>query len=1315
MDRYLPDFIYDKYIADDLCGCIDAICLFIDIAGFTEFTERLMPKGKDGAEVLSRIVNNFMEPLIDIVHKWGGFISHFAGDAFFGLFPLDNSSDPYSASFEMIDTMKKHKFQKTGYGEFEISGRIGLSYGEISYHILGKPNERIYFFQGQALNDSVNILKYAKKYEVLLDKDLHDHLEKDNLQTIKKNDKCYSLLDIKSKISPFNERIRQFRKSIIEEFIPWEILSLNSLGEFRNITSIFLEIDELKPSIVTDIHGITKRYGKHLFHIISGDKGNFIFLVFGAPITYENNDHRALDLVLDIACNISAGFRAGITSGQAFAGIIGGKSYSNYDVLGNTVNLCARIADKAEWGQILIPGNLADKVKNDYRLEYLGKKQYKGFRKVIDIHRLIDKRIYSMNFVFTDKIIGRKKEISNAFDFIDQIINKGSSGLINIYGNPGIGKTRLAYELVNIFSDKSITLFMKTDNIIRQSLNPFIYLFNQYFMQYMGNNHKERMDIFNRIYDNLIQILKDNSADYSESEIISKELKEAKSFISSLLGLYWKNSLYYSVEPRSRHEYIFKGIKTFFKALSRIKPLIIVLEDAHWLDEISKKALNNFLSDISAYPIIFIITSRYNDDMTKTKIAEHKDIKTLEIDLEPLMSSDIERFIEIQLESNADNDLKDFIKERTVGNPFFIEQFCRFLKDNRYIEKQKDKYYLIAEASDIPLSINQILIARIDRLSPDLKKTVQIASVLGREFDINLLKNLLVSIDVDLSSRLMKELIITGKQEQIWSPLSEKRYIFKHALLHEGVYNMQMKTDLKHIHNIIAKIIESSEEEVPIKNYEIAYHYHMAEVLDKAVHYYRQTLDQLLADYNNTKAMEVADRLIDLSDDDNELIDLIIKKAQLLWIFARWDEALELLYNTLSLFPSGKMDLRRYIIKNNIANIFRHKSEYQKSIEMAESVINDLKDHNDKKSANIYANAVSILGNNYHCMSDFNKAMEYYNEEQSIYEKNADQENLAKVLISTGYIYSQQGDYEKALIKFRKSEEICKKLNLKDLLGKLLVNIGGVFFVKGDFDNAMEIFHQSIEILKQLGNKRELGVAISNMGGIYYHKGNYKKALECFNHYRSISQELGDKMGLCSALSNCSFIHQESGDFENALKLLFQAEKICIESENLSELINIYSNLGNSHKQLKNYKRAMDYLKKGYDIAVRIGSKYGRMLLIGHIGEIHFEEKEYDLSAKCLKEMQMLYEETHNDVFLFNIRLLENKLKYLSQGEEPLLSMLNELKDPNQILEIYYTLSKISENKKYIRKTMEICNNLMSKSPLYRYRKIIEELNCLLD
>lgn len=305
------------------------------------------------------------------------------------------------------------------------------------------------------------------------------------------------------------------------------------------------------------------------------------------------------------------------------------------------------------------------------------------------------------------------------------------------------------------------------------------------------------------------------------------------------------------------------SITTFFQCLSLIKPVILRIEDLQWIDNESINLLEYLINNFNNFPIYVINTCRLSDKGDKYSYKLKECVNKYELILSSLPDDAVKELIKEYLDYLPDKKLFDFILSKSKGNPFFIEQICLYLREFNFIEFSGKEYSLRDSANvGIPDTLSKLIIARLDRLSIEIRNTADMASVIGIEFDrlileetVSTLKTLIDILktgtgeffDDSLFSTLNKEILDKslhkGIELLIWEMLEEMQYTFKHGLLRDAIYNSLSKKRLKTIHRVVAETFERLFKNSYKYYMTIAYHYEKGEIIEKSCEYYEKAGD----------------------------------------------------------------------------------------------------------------------------------------------------------------------------------------------------------------------------------------------------------------------------------------------------------------------------------------------------------------------------------------------------------------------------------------------------------------------------------------
>jgi tetratricopeptide (TPR) repeat protein len=319
-----------------------------------------------------------------------------------------------------------------------------------------------------------------------------------------------------------------------------------------------------------------------------------------------------------------------------------------------------------------------------------------------------------------------------------------------------------------------------------------------------------------------------------------------------LLSLKVVDEAYLDLEPKQKRVRVFEAIRDLLIRESQNRLLVLAVEDLHWIDKTSEEFLNYFIGWLANTRILLILL--YRPEYTHTWGSKSYYNR---IGLSQLTTKSSAELVQAILEgAQVVPELKELILNRTGGNPLFMEEFTHGLIENGSIQRQDNKYVLNRRPSDveIPDTIQGIITARMDRLEDNLKRTIQIASVIGRDFAFRILQ-LITGMREELNSHLLNLQGLELIYEKSLFP--ELEYIFKHALIQEVAYNSLLLTRRKEIHKRIGQAIEQIYPERLEEFYEmLAYHCYEGEVWLKALEYLEKAGDKFAAAYANQEALD---------------------------------------------------------------------------------------------------------------------------------------------------------------------------------------------------------------------------------------------------------------------------------------------------------------------------------------------------------------------------------------------------------------------------------------------------------------------------
>ncbi len=1276
--------------------------------------------------------------MVQVVYQQNGFVPYFAGDAITAIFPIDQTNisarDLLQTAQRLESLFTDKNLQKTKFGDFEIGIKIRLSFGEVEWGIVGNQLKSFYF-RGSAIDQPSLPNEVSDDQGILFDHFLWNRIPKTEMPVLElvKN-KFYRIkedLNIEEQETE-TKALPALKRSVLAQFLPSSILDFNQQGEFREVLSLFITFKGIEDhsmmnrfaSIALDL---VDNFSGYFKEIDFGDKGGMMVIFFGAPVSFENNIDRALEFITvlhnetqELQVNNQLQFRVGISCGLAYTGFVGGDERCQYAVVGNLVNLAARLMTQADWGLSRVDESVARSKTFDFTL--IGDTQYKGIKGNIPTYELVG-RTQEDQAGFTNKMVGRESDKNQLIEFAKPIFSGAFAGIACLYGEAGIGKSRLAYEVKKALNQqgKLTWLSCPADQILRKPFNPFTSLLKSYFHQSSENSIDTNKVFFEKKYSQLLQELE--ALELPDSDLIHKELQRTQSILAALISIPYSNSLWSQLDAKGRYQNTLEALSALIIAESLLHPIVLELEDGHWFDKSSKDFLKKFVSRIRKYPIFILITSRYLDDGSKPRLIEEEvllknHIEQFDLDLNIFSKESLLQFSESMLGGKVSSELLQLLQRSTNGNPFYLEQILEYFSESQLLKKENNEWVIKDPNVRVSGSISSILMARIDRLSILVKETVKAAAVIGREFDIPVLTEIMKSNKEFTKfngnqQNVLKEQVQSAERVQIWLAMNELRYIFRHSLLRETVYSMQMGTRLRELHGLIANAIERLHaENLKEKYVDLAFHYEQAEQIEKACEYLEKAANHARSNFQNEQALECYDRLLPQISDQKQRSDILLQKAKVLELIGEWDTCEIDLRAALKLANEEEDHLLIGRANNRLGRINMLRGNYepaQKHFELARQLFEQISDNIGITKVN------GNLGNLYFRQGNYEKANNFFY--KSLKYSRTEKMNIsqANIVSHLGLAYMNQGKFEEGIEVQLEELQNAKRRNDKQGMASLYTNMGIVYFEKGDYDKALKSYQKGLMHAEELGNKQLTSIAIGCIGSVYQQQGDYAKSLENFLTDLKICEEIGDKQGIAIALGLLGELRAVEGEFDLAKDYLEKAIQLSQELNYQKGIAKSANNLGDIYTFRGDYDKAIFH----YDQAIEIARRISNQLVLGFSlvekSEVYEKMGLPEEALKIQDEANAIAEALGNPDLLFQSILLKARLKNhfeeTSAARAILLPMLYEDIEVDHRADIYFELFRMNpEIEEYRDTALKLYQQLYQNTPKYSFQVKIDLL-----
>jgi class 3 adenylate cyclase/tetratricopeptide (TPR) repeat protein len=829
--------------------------LFADISGFTLLTGDLTRELGDqrGADEITRYLNLIYDALISRIHQYQGSVISFAGDAITCWFNEDEGLRAMAAGSNMQSAIRE-LVQKH---QIPVQIKIVIATGPINRYVVGDPNVQLMdLIAGKTVSRVIAGEKVANPGDLLIS---------DEVASL--NQSFYS--SGKSVYAANGDRFTQVTALTaeipatpwqIDTQLPAEILSQwllspvyekirhgedNFLAELRLTVCLFLKFDgidyDLDPEsgqkinhFISWVQACLIRHDGHLLQVIIGDKGDYLYIGFGALAAHEDDPSRAIAAAQMLrqppdSLAFITGIQIGITQGRMLAGPYGSSTRRTYSMLGANANLAARLMEHAAPGQILMSERVAIAAQKQFLFDPLGAVRLKGIEQAVPVFALMGHQNVNRNIQLSQTpLVGRLDELEEILQYARQINHTNEPGIILLQGEGGIGKSRLLSELMLQIHQMDITVLSSFGYEIENSTPYFVV--RDLFRQLFRVDQLSSGDLLKL----LLAIIKDINPDWERlmpllSEILPLELPD-----NELTA-----QMYGDIRASNLHT-LLVGI---FRKISLQKSFLIILDDAHWLDSASWALLNE-LFDVSRNTGLIISCRPFTSDPPKDYLKLIGNRRLNQIQLANFHRPDIEKLVcQVLGSDDLPPDVLALIYDKASGHPFFSEELAYALVASGILVVENghcrfSQNLMVLDELTVPDTIQSAITSRLDHMSTPQQLTLKVASILGRLFVLKAVKGIHPS-PPDAPALQEQVNAMTGMNLialQVIEP--EPAYSFKQTIIHDVAYNMLSYTQRHELHQKAACWYEKTFAHNLSQYYpQLGYHWLQAEVYDKAADY----------------------------------------------------------------------------------------------------------------------------------------------------------------------------------------------------------------------------------------------------------------------------------------------------------------------------------------------------------------------------------------------------------------------------------------------------------------------------------------------
>ncbi len=1184
---------------------LSSTVLFADLSGFTVMSERLSALGREGAETLTAVINHYFTVMSDIATHHGGDVMLFGGDAMLLLFDgVDHALRACHTAWRMQQAMAARFAEvKTELGAFPLRMAAGLGSGPTFAAALGSTNGMQYAVMGPALTAMGRAEALAGAGRIILDQ--ATRLLAGPLTVEAESESGYARL-IAEPVAPYTrpdppqldlppsgeheqvdwlaERVTAIAPFLAPGLLPRLVLdpSVALEGEHRPVTVVFVDfrdadalIDRLgadDPNAITPrlnvafdaVRSIVARYEGVINKIGAGPAGSHIIALFGAPTSHEDDPERGVQAALDIQTALAGAelpgaypTRIGVNTGFVYAANVGSRARREYTVMGDQVNLAARLMTAAQPGQVIVSALTAAHVRHLFDLEERKPVQLKGKAQAQSNCRVRRARSRSrmLRPAVSSQLLGRAEEIQIGYERI-QAVWLGRSQIIAVSGEAGVGKSRLIEALAQYARAEGFDVISSACVSYGGGIPYSVWL--ESLQALIGWQPSDtEADRRARLRDALAAI----------------DRVEDAPIVGEVLGVSWPDTTWTaSLEAQARQRRLFDVVASLIRHFARRRSLLWMIDDAHWIDPASLEMLNHLARYGEGAPIVLLVASRSEGKWrgweglsnaveitlplldraaTEALVADLLRIEDRQLPL--AVRTLMKRMAAGVLDAGAP-DTAAF--ERYWGNPFFALERVRALIEAGDLARDAAGHWRVTrpiESIEMPDTIHGVIMSRIDRLPEPARRVLQVASVIGRTIGLPLLQAVydLRGETAESLQRHLQTLSDLGLSPLDTDP-DQGRYAFRSVTTQEVAYASLRYERRRELHRRIGEQIEAHPTWVDDAPSLLTHHYSEGQVWDKALSYaleagrraqqkyanaaaagaYRRALqaaealtpprvgEQLAAhealgdvllitgDYDEALKHYDAARTLAIGD-SRHLADLCRKTADALQQWSKYDEAHNWLKQGLDYADPDSLEAAQIHLVG--AAVFHRQGKLDQAVEWGEKCLGLAIALTGDTARRTEARALYLLAEILRKRGNLDRSIEAAQRAVTVYQLVGDIWGQSQALNTLANISSEKGDFVTATRFYADSLELKERIGDVGGQANITINLGEAYRVLGRLAEARQTFEHSLRICRDLRNEHAVALLHNNLAAIALAEGNWDEAARCLLESNRLFDAIGSE------------------------------------------------------------------------------------------------------------------------------------------------------------------------------------------------------------
>ena len=1075
--------------------------MFVDISGFTPLTEALAQElgGGRGAEELTATLDRIFAALMEPLHQWGGNVVYFSGDAVTAWIDGDDGSRATACGLAMQDVMARVGTITVRVGlEVCLGVKVAVAVGDVHRFVVGDPRvQRIDVLAGQLMDSLAAAEQQSLSGDVVLDEGAVTSLgDRITLRQTRQGERgpvgvVAAIIDPPSAVAASLDW-PELPEEVTRQWLlpPVYARMVAGRGEFladlRPAVPIFVrfggldfEDDPQAPRVldefVTRAQQALDEQGGSVLQLTIGDKGAYLYAVFGAPIAHEDDAARACEAALrlvEIAGQVPVSdVQVGVAAGRLRSGTYGHTERRTFCCLGDAVNLAARLMTRAPGGGVWVHGDVVAASGERFDWDDLPDIAVKGRTQRVQVRALrgrAARRRPGGGSAPLNLMVGRDAELDRLRG-LWRATEDGRGQVVVVQAEAGAGKSRLVAELVAEMLAEGVTVANGEATPLATQTS------------YGG---------WRDVWTHLLGLAPDDSDPGEVVKAVGRldhGLVGRAPLLGPVLGLPMPDSeLTSSFDGELRKASLEDLLRRLLVVRAVGGCVALVIEDAHWLDRLSRDLLAVLVRATADAPVLLVVTSRPDGTaLAGLPLSSGDHVTDLVLEsLSPEASAALvtERH-RVLVEREPAPELVATVVQRAEGNAFYLEQLVEYL----LAHATRADGSANPDALELPPSLHSLVLSRIDAQPEGPRRAVKVASVIGRAFRSPLVAAAYPDLgaEPDVHGDLVR--LVATRLISLEDP-ENRAFAFAHAVTRDVAYESLPFSVRSTLHGRVGDVLEG-EPDGPRRHLDLlAYHYSRSEDLPKMRYYLSAAAAAARAAYANAAAIFYLEQVLPLVE-PGERNGVLLQLAESLEVGGDWAAAEDAVARARE-----SAELER-----DLGGVARARTAHA---ELA-------------RKQGRYAEAEGEL-----------------TAAETAFAEIGDEVGGARVLHLSGTLASQQGHPDRARVAYEASLALRERLGDEAGIAALLTNLALVAEDEDDLVEAERLGEEALARRRALDDRRAVSVSLTNMGMLATVRGDLPLAVDRFVEAQALAEEVGDPWVVAVGRHNLGNVMRDVGDLD---------------------------------------------------------------------------------------------------------------------------------------------------------------------------------------